>query len=307
MSELEIKGLHKAYETQSVLEDLDLSVEAGSFVSILGPSGSGKTTLLRVIAGFDRADQGTVRLHGEVVDDESHFVESAQRRIGYVPQDGSLFPHLSVQANVGFGLARRDRHGKRVAQLLEMVGLAGFAQRYPHELSGGQQQRVALARGLAIEPSLVLLDEPFSSLDASLRAAVRRDVRQVLKDSGTTAILVTHDQDEALSLADQVAIIRGGRIRQCAAPALLYAKPATPELAREFGNSNFINGVANAGAVETSIGLLELEDSSFLDETIADGTPLLVLVRPEQIMLSHHGNDDRPEARVLETEFYGHD
>jgi iron(III) transport system ATP-binding protein len=307
MSELDIKGLQKAYETQSVLEDLDLTVEAGSFVSILGPSGSGKTTLLRVIAGFDRADQGSVRLHGELVDDESHFVESAKRRIGYVPQDGSLFPHLSVEANVGFGLARRDRHGKRVAQLLEMVGLAGFAQRYPHELSGGQQQRVALARGLAIEPSLVLLDEPFSSLDASLRAAVRRDVRQVLKDSGTTAILVTHDQDEALSLADQVAIIRGGRIRQCAAPALLYAKPATPELAREFGNSNFVNGVANAGAVETSIGTLELEDSSFLDGPLADGTHLLVLVRPEQIVLSgdvHHG---RAVARVLETEFYGHD
>src|SRR3984957_3079031 len=307
MSELEIKGLHKAYETQSVLEDLDLSVEAGSFVSILGPSGSGKTTLLRVIAGFDRADQGSVRLHGELVDDESHFVESAKRRIGYVPQDGSLFPHLFVEANVGFGLARRDRHGKRVAQLLEMVGRAGFAQRYPHELSGGQQQRVALARGLAIEPSLVLLDEPFSSLDASLRAAVRRDVRQVLKDSGTTAILVTHDQDEALSLADQVAIIRGGRIRQCAAPALLYAKPATPELAREFGNSNFVNGVANAGAVETSIGTLELADSSFLDGPLAGGTNLLLLVRPEQILLSENAHNDRPEARVLETEFYGHD
>ncbi|HWD96011.1 MAG TPA: ABC transporter ATP-binding protein [Acidimicrobiales bacterium] len=307
MSELEVKGLRKAYDTQSVLEDLDLTVEAGSFVSILGPSGSGKTTLLRVIAGFDRADQGTVRLHGQIVDDESHFVESAQRRIGYVPQDGSLFPHLSVQANVGFGLARKDRHGKRVLQLLEMVGLEGFAQRYPHELSGGQQQRVALARGLAIEPSLVLLDEPFSSLDASLRAAVRRDVRRVLKESGTTAILVTHDQDEALSLADQVAIIRDGRIRQCAAPSHLYAKPATPELAREFGNSNFINGVANAGAVETSIGVLELEDSSFLEGSVRDGAKLLVLVRPEQIVLSHNLHDGRATARVLETEFYGHD
>jgi iron(III) transport system ATP-binding protein len=307
MSELEIKGLHKAYETQPVLEDLDLTVEAGSFVSILGPSGSGKTTLLRVIAGFDRADKGSVRLHGEIVDDEAHFVESAQRRIGYVPQDGSLFPHLSVEANVGFGLARKDRHGKRVAQLLEMVGLAGFAQRYPHELSGGQQQRVALARGLAIEPSLVLLDEPFSSLDASLRAAVRRDVRRVLKDSGTTAILVTHDQDEALSLADQVAVISGGRIRQCAAPAHLYAKPATPELAREFGNSNFVNGIANAGAVETSIGTLELEDSSFLDGAVVDGTHLLVLVRPEQIVLSDVAHNGRAVARVLDTEFYGHD
>ncbi len=307
MSELEIKGLHKAFKTQSVLEDLDLTVEAGSFVSILGPSGSGKTTLLRVIAGFDRADKGSVRLHGIVVDDEWNFVESAQRRIGYVPQDGSLFPHLSVESNVGFGLARRDRRGKRVAQLLEMVGLAGFAQRYPHELSGGQQQRVALARGLAIEPSLVLLDEPFSSLDASLRATVRRDVLRVLKESGTTAILVTHDQDEALSLADQVAIIRAGRISQCATPSHLYAKPATPELAREFGNSNFVSGVAKAGAVETSIGTLELEDSSFLDGGVPDGTPLLVLVRPEQIAISEESRGGRAFARVLETEFYGHD
>ncbi len=226
-----------------------------------------------------------------------------------MPQDGSLFPHLSVESNVGFGLARKDRNGKRVAQLLEMVGLAGFAQRYPHELSGGQQQRVALARGLAIEPSLVLLDEPFSSLDASLRATVRRDVLRVLKDSGTTAILVTHDQDEALSLADQVAIIRAGRISQCATPSHLYAKPATPELAREFGNSNFVSGVAKAGAVETPIGTLELEDSSFLNGGVPDGTHLLVLVRPEQIALSSdaHGGRGRAHARVLETEFYGHD
>jgi iron(III) transport system ATP-binding protein len=307
MNELDVQGLHKAYESQQVLVDFDLSVKAGSFVSILGPSGSGKTTLLRVIAGFERADQGTVRLHGDVVDDKSHFVASSERRIGYVPQDGSLFPHLSVQANVGFGLARRDRRGQRVTELLEMVGLAGFAHRLPHELSGGQQQRVALARGLAINPSLVLLDEPFSSLDASLRASVRRDVRRVLKDSGTTAILVTHDQDEALSLADQVAVIRDGRIRQYATPAHLYAKPASPELAREFGNSNFVNGVANGGTVETSIGRFELEDSSFIHGAIPDGTELLVLIRPEQIALSDDASDGRALARVLETEFYGHD
>ncbi len=307
MNELVVQGLHKAYDSQLVLEDFDLTVKAGSFMSILGPSGSGKTTLLRVIAGFERADQGTVRLHGDVVDDKSHFVESSARRIGYVPQDGSLFPHLSVQANVGFGLARKDRRGKRVAELLEMVGLGGFAHRYPHELSGGQQQRVALARGLAIDPLLVLLDEPFSSLDASLRSAVRRDVRQVLKDSGTTAILVTHDQDEALSLADQVAVIGDRRIRQCASPAHLYSKPASPELAREFGNSNFVSGVANGGAVETPIGRLELEDSSFLHGVVPDGTKLLVLIRPEQITLSHDARTGRALARVLDTEFYGHD
>src|ERR1700677_2376830 len=275
MSELEIKGLHKAYETQSVLEDLNLTVEAGSFVSILRPSGRGKTTLLRVIAGFRGADKGSVRRDGTVVDDEWNFVESAQRRIGYVPQDGSLFPHLSVEANVGFGLVRKDRHGKRVAQLLEMVGLAGFAQRYPHELSGGQQQRVALARGLAIEPALVLLDEPFSSLDAGLRASVRHDVRHVLMEAGTTTILVTHDQDEALSLADQVAIIRHGCISQCDVPAKLYASPATPELAREFGNVNFVHGVVNGGDVDTPLGRLELDDLTSIPGA-HEGTRLLV-------------------------------
>jgi iron(III) transport system ATP-binding protein len=304
MSELEIAGLDKAYQAQPVLCGLDLSVESGSFVSILGPSGSGKTTLLRVIAGFERADRGSVRLQGTVVDDETHFVESRERRIGYVPQDGSLFPHLSVAANVGFGLSRRDRRGPRVADLLAMVGLEGLAARFPHELSGGQQQRVALARGLAINPSLVLLDEPFSSLDASLRGAVRRDVRRVLKESGTTAILVTHDHDEALSLADQVAIIRDGRIGQCGEPAQLYARPATPELAREFGNVNFLRGTLRGDSVDTPIGRLALENRASLSST-KDGDQLLVLVRPEQLLLSDTESGAR--ARVVDTEFYGHD
>ncbi len=205
MSELDISGLVKSFRTQEVLCGLDLVVDEGSFVSILGPSGSGKTTLLRIIAGFDRADAGSgVRLHGEIVDDATHFVDSRKRRIGYVPQDGNLFPHLSVKMNDGFGLPKGARNGQRVNELLEMVGLGNLAERYPHQLSGGQQQRVALARGLAINPDLVLLDEPFSSLDAGLRASVRHDVRHILKDAGATTILVTHDQDEALSLADKV-------------------------------------------------------------------------------------------------------
>ena len=305
MSELEIAGLDKSYRTQDVLRGLDLRVEAGSFVSILGPSGSGKTTLLRIIAGFERADRGSVRLRGDVVDDATHFVNSEERRIGYVPQDGNLFPHLSVEANVGFGLARRDRRGKRVTELLEMVGLGGMAERYPHQLSGGQQQRVALARGLAIEPALVLLDEPFSSLDAGLRASVRHDVRHVLMEAGTTTILVTHDQDEALSLADQVAIIRHGCISQCDVPAKLYASPATPELAREFGNVNFVHGVVNGGDVDTPLGRLELDDLTSIPGA-HEGTRLLVLIRPEQIVLSDAASS-AARARVLDTEFYGHD
>ncbi|MGH3733070.1 MAG: ABC transporter ATP-binding protein [Acidimicrobiales bacterium] len=304
MTELEIKGLQKSYGEQPILGEFDLTVGEGTFVSILGPSGSGKTTLLRVIAGFERADRGSVLLRGEVVDDETHFVEPQRRRIGYVPQEGNLFPHLSIERNVGFGLPRGERRGKRVSDLLEMVGLAGFAQRFPHQLSGGQQQRVALARGLAIDPALVLLDEPFSSLDANLRAAVRHDVRRILRNAGTTAILVTHDQDEALSLADQVAIIRDGRIRQCAAPASLYAKPATPDLAREFGDVNFVRGVVRGGNVDTPLGRLVLDDPSSVVGS-RDGTSLLVLIRPEQIVLTDASY--APTARVLHTEFYGHD
>jgi iron(III) transport system ATP-binding protein len=307
MSELEITGLEKSYATQGVLRQLDLSVEEGTFVSILGPSGSGKTTLLRVIAGFERADGGRVRLRGEVVDDESTFVSSEHRRIGYVPQEGNLFPHLSVERNVGFGLSRDERRGHRVHELLEMVGLSGLAQRYPHQLSGGQQQRVALARGLAINPSLVLLDEPFSSLDATLRGAVRHDVRRILRDAGTTAILVTHDQDEALSLADRVAIIRDGQISQFDTPGQMYARPRTPELAHELGDANFVKGVVNNGAVVTPFGVLELDDPSSIVGGVAEGAGLVVLIRPEQLIVSATLDANQPRATVIETEFYGHD
>jgi iron(III) transport system ATP-binding protein len=304
---LEITGLDKAYADQGVLRGLDLSVDAGTFVSVLGPSGSGKTTLLRVIAGFERADQGCVRLHGDVVDDETHFVEAEGRRIGYVPQDGNLFPHLSVERNVGFGLERRDRRGKRVADLLEMVGLAGFAQRYPHQLSGGQQQRVALARGLAINPELVLLDEPFSSLDTTLRASVRHDVRHILRDAGTTTILVTHDQDEALSLADSVAVMHEGRIGQFERPAALYARPSSPALARAFGHVNFVSGTMKGGVADTPLGRLALNDPDDGEGLSPEGTPLVVLVRPEQLVLHEGPLNDRLGARVLDVEFYGHD
>jgi len=306
VKELEVAELHKSYGDQTVLAGLDLAVEEGSFISVLGPSGSGKTTLLRIIAGFERADRGSVRLRDTLVDDETCFVASERRRVGYVPQDGDLFPHLSVEQNVGFGLARKDRRGQRVAELLEMVGLTGMAQRFPHELSGGQQQRVALARGLAIDPALVLLDEPFSSLDVSLRAAVRHDVRHVLREAGTTAILVTHDHDEALSLADRVAVLRDGRISQFDTPAEFYAHPATPELAREFGNVNFLKGTARGATVETAIGRLTLDEPSSVRGGVRDGAHLLVLVRPEQIVLGDEGGD-RASARVIDTEFYGHD
>ena len=307
MTDLSVNDVHKSFGDQSVLRGLDLSVVAGSFTSILGPSGSGKTTLLRVIAGFERPDRGVVRLGTEVVDDTDRYVAPDKRRVGFVPQEGSLFPHLSVEQNIGFGLPRRERHGKRVAELVDIVGLGGLERRYPHQLSGGQQQRVALARALAVEPSLVLLDEPFASLDANLRAALRQDVRRVLKRAGTTALLVTHDQDEALSLADRVAIIHDGQIGQYDTPQALYARPSSPELAAGLGETNFLRGRARGAVVETPLGHLTLENEPVPGGRATEGAWMLVLVRPEQIVLSSEPGDDRATARVLNAEFYGHD
>ena len=247
MTQLAVAGLDKRFGAHQVLAGLNLDVPAGSLTAILGPSGSGKTTLLRVLAGFEHADAGTVRIGSAIADGPGVFLPPERRRIGYVPQEGSLFPHLTVAANVAFGLSRRnwgrERRARRCAELLEAVGLGGLDRRYPHQLSGGQQQRVALARALAIQPEVVLLDEPFASLDAHLRASVRADVQQLLKESGTTTVLVTHDQDEALSTADRVAVLRDGGIAQCAAPQELYCRPVDADMARFIGEANLIPGV----------------------------------------------------------------
>jgi iron(III) transport system ATP-binding protein len=311
MTDLEVTDLCKSFGPLVVLRDLSLAIAPGSFTSILGPSGSGKTTLLRIVAGFERADRGIVRIGSEVADDGTHYLSPDRRHIGYVPQEGNLFPHLSVEQNVGFGLPRRERHGKKVAELLDMVGLGGLQRRYPHELSGGQQQRVALARALAIEPALVLLDEPFSSLDESLRANVRQDVRRVLRGAGATVVLVTHDQDEALSLSDRVAIMTEGAIGQYDAPEDIYRSPATPEIARRLGDSNFIRGIDRGDRAETALGVLQLERPVDHGGTSQPGSSLVVLLRPEQIALDAGPDgeqaDDGASAVVVETEFYGHD
>ena len=215
-------------------------MEQGSFTAVLGASGSGKTTLLRVIAGFERIESGVVRLGTTVFDDGRTSLPPERRRIGYVPQDGALFPHLRVAANVGFGLPRSSR--RKVGALLEAVGLTGLERRYPHQLSGGQQQRVALARALAIEPEVVLLDEPFSSLDAAMRASVRQEVAQILRARGTTTVLVTHDQDEALSMAERVAVLADGRIVANARPEELYRSPLDADLAGFVGEANLLPG-----------------------------------------------------------------
>ena len=303
MNTLRIGGLSKSFGAQRVLRGVDLVVPHGSFTAILGASGSGKTTMLRIVAGFERPDTGEVRFGDVVVDDAAQrFVPSEHRRIGYVPQEGALFPHLSVGRNVGFGLPRGAGRAKRIDELLELVGLSGYRRRYPHQLSGGQQQRVALARALAIEPEIVLLDEPFSSLDAAMRASVRADVLGVLRDAGTTSVLVTHDQDEALSMADQVAVLRQGVIAQLDSPTGLYGSPADAELARFLGESNVLAGDVRDGVVTTGLGRLAV--GAWSGPT--SGGSAQVLVRPEQIVLGELAAG-RIVGTVASYEYFGHD
>lgn len=303
MSGVRISDVYKRFGAHPVLARLDLEVPAGSLTAILGPSGSGKTTLLRLLAGFERPDRGTIGIGGKIVDGEGTHVHPEQRRIGYVPQEGGLFPHLTVQANVAFGLPRAARH-QGVGDLLEMVGLTGLERRYPHQLSGGQQQRVALARALAIKPELLLLDEPFESLDAHMRASVREEVARILRRSSTTALLVTHDQDEALSLADLVAVLRDGRIAQCAPPQDLYARPVDDELARFIGDANILDGVLDGAFVDTPLGRLP---AHWQGAAPPSKSAVSVLIRPEQIELRPRDGEPGLTGEIARSGYHGHD
>jgi len=306
VTSLTIDGLSKSFGSFPVLRDVDLEVRDGSLTAILGPSGSGKTTLLRIVAGFERSDRGTVRIGDLVVDDGSRYLPPERRRIGYVPQEGALFPHLTVLANIAFGLPRKERRGADVRDLVAMVGLAGLEHRYPHQLSGGQQQRVALARALTVKPQLVLLDEPFASLDASLRATVRADVARILTESGTTAVLVTHDQDEAFSMADRVAIIRAGRITPTAAPADFYAYPLDPDMAAFVGEANLLPGIVEGGSATTILGVLPIRGDAGVGAP-RPPVPSTVLVRPEQIEVVAESGGDGIRGRVVRSDYHGHD
>jgi iron(III) transport system ATP-binding protein len=300
VSELIVSGLEKSFGGARVLRGLDLQVPAGKLAAVLGPSGCGKTTLLRIVAGFETADRGSVVLDGIQVAGPDLHLPPERRRVGVVPQEGALFPHLTVSGNVGFGLTRAQRRAGRVDELLALVGLGGFGQRMPNELSGGQQQRVALARALAPEPALVLLDEPFSALDTGLRAAVREDVRSALQTAGATAVLVTHDQEEALSMADLVAVMWDGRIAQAAAPGELYTAPADLDVATFVGDAVVLEAVATAAGVESPLGRLHLQDAA------ARG-PGRVIVRPEQVVLGEPDGEGTVVGTVVGTVFYGHD
>jgi iron(III) transport system ATP-binding protein len=306
MSDLILADLHKRFGDHAVLAGLELAVPAGSLTALLGPSGVGKTTLLRLLAGFDRPDHGTIAVGDHVLSADSVHVPPEHRRIGYVSQEGSLFPHLTVAANIGFGLTRAQRR-ERVAELLELVELTGLERRYPHQLSGGQQQRVALARALAVRPEVVLLDEPFASLDAQLRADVRDDVRRILAQAGTTTLLVTHNQDEALSSADRVAVLRDGKVIQYATPQELYSEPADHELARFVGDANLITGTLTDGMVETDLGRLSVNTDALPSDP--DGTSphwVTVMIRPEQIVFAPD-SDGSTNGQIIRCDYHGHD
>jgi iron(III) transport system ATP-binding protein len=278
---LALAGVSRRYakDQPPAVHDLSLSVCEGEIVALLGPSGCGKTTTLRLIAGFETPDAGTVRLRGEVVAGEGRLVPPEARGVGLVFQDYALFPHLSVHENVAFGLARleRTRRRARVGDVLDLVGLSDFGGRYPHELSGGQQQRVAVARALAPAPALLLLDEPFSNLDADLRSQMRDDVEGILRHTGTTAVFVTHDQDEAFTLADRVGVLHRGRIEQIATPEEIYHRPATRFVAEFVGAADFLPGRVTHDGIETELGVFTNR------EGLALGAPVSVMLRPDDV------------------------
>jgi iron(III) transport system ATP-binding protein len=283
-----------------VLRGVDLRAPSGGLTAILGPSGCGKTTLLRLIAGFEAPDSGRIVIGEHVVCDGRRGLPPERRGVGYVAQEGALFPHLTVADNITFGLPWRERRaGSGVGALLELVGMdPEHAARYPHQLSGGEQQRIALARALAPRPPVVLLDEPFSALDAGLRADTRRAVASALRATGTTALLVTHDQAEALSMADRIAVMRDGRLVQTATPADVYSAPADLGVATFVGDSIVLPGVVTGGQARCVLGPVPVRHAG------ADGQALLLL-RPEQIVV-HHDDVGIP-AHVEECTFYGHD
>ncbi|MBA2239943.1 MAG: ABC transporter ATP-binding protein [Solirubrobacterales bacterium] len=295
---LSVRGLEKRYGPTRALAGLDLEVEAGTICALLGPSGCGKTTALRAIAGMERPDAGEVSVGGRSLSGPGAFVAPEKRRIGMVFQDYALFPHLDVKGNVAYGLGRRP-DPRRVAEVLELVGLGMVADRPVHQLSGGQQQRVALARALAPTPELVLLDEPFSNLDAILRERLRDEIRGILAGAGVTALFVTHDQQEALSLAERVAVMRDGRIVQAGTPEEVYTRPASRWMAEFLGEVEVLPGEATGGRVECELGSLRVEKGH--------SGPVSVLIRPESLAIGTTGPASGQEAEIVGRHFYGHD
>jgi iron(III) transport system ATP-binding protein len=287
-----LESVVKRFPGAFVLGPITLDVKKGELVAVLGPSGCGKTTLLRLIAGFERPDEGSIVIDGRIVAGRSQWVEPEDRQVGMVFQDYALFPHLTVAQNVSFGTRlrldctpcrrrRQDERSRRslVRELLQLVGLAGFEDRYPHELSGGEQQRVALARALAANPRVLLLDEPLSNLDADLRPKMRAELKILLHRLNCTTIFVTHDQEEAFELADRIAVLHAGRLEQIDTPEKLYREPATRFVAEFIGHADFLTGRARGNCIETALGCFAKPPS------VPEGAIVAVMVRPEEVEL----------------------
>lgn len=303
MSSLEISHLQVSLGKRLVLDDLSFSLAAGQIAALLGPSGCGKTTLLRSIAGLIQPTAGTVRFGKQLVSLSSVVMPSYKRKIGYVPQEGALFPHLDVANNIAFGLDRstftKDQIRQITKEMLNLIELQGFENRMPNQLSGGQQTRVALARALAIKPTIVLLDEPFSALDATLRGDLRSDVIDLLRASNTTAILVTHDREEALVSADVVALMRSGKIIQQGSPEEVYSEPISPAIAISTGDALVLDATKLADG-STSY----LFNSSSQSPAIEAGH---IVIRPEEIKLNRQLSAAAPTGRIMHIDYYGHD
>ena len=284
-SVLELDGVTRSFGAETAVEDLTLSVYEGELLTLLGPSGCGKTTTLRLLAGLDRPDGGRIRVDEETVAGPDSFVAPDDRDVGLVFQSFALFPHLTVAENVAFGIddwpaAERE---ERVTELLDLVDLADYGDHSPDDLSGGQRQRVALARSLAPEPDVLLLDEPFSNLDVSLRTEMREEVRNIIKETGVTAVSVTHDQEEALSISDRVAVIHDGSVEQTGRPEVVFEQPESRFVAEFLGQAGFVSGQLASEAVETDLGTLPADVVEGLGPEY-DGATIDVMVRPDDLV-----------------------
>ena len=288
------RSVTKSYGSEIVLSDFNLDVWNGSIVGILGISGSGKTTALRLLAGFDKPDSGIIEMRNKVISSEETFLPPEERNVGMVFQDYALFPHLNVEKNISFGLSRDEIKSGRLEEVLSMCNLETYRNKFPQELSGGQQQRVSLARALAPKPEVILLDEPFTSLDAHMARDLREEVVSLLRQTETTAIIVTHDQEEALSVCDVVSVLENGSVIQSATPQEIYLNPVSQTVANSVGDPNILKGFSVDGRVETSLGTFVTAYNGALD----------VSIRPECIELLL---DSEGSYVVKECTFYGHD
>ena len=299
-----VKSITKHFAATPIVQDVSFEVYPGEIFALLGASGCGKTTTLRLIAGFEKADAGTISMDDRVLQNKATHIPPEAREIGFVFQDFALFPDKNVLENAAFGLSRKmpkkERHANAL-ETLEKVGIAHLHARMPHHLSGGEQQRVALARSLATQPKLLLLDEPFSSLDTGLRQATREEVRGLLKAYGISVVLVTHDQEEALSFAERVAVMNRGTIEQIGTPEDVYQQPKTVYVANFLGKTNIINADIRNGAAETPFGLLEID--------YPNATDILLSIRPEHFTIEKHTADTsgKNSGRIIAREFKGHD